>query len=199
MSSLLNKHDNRLWPPPPAVGLTLRHTATAADRRPAAIRLLVLLTAQWPEERLHLMGQRLRLFHRGEMAALWHLGPAPDIGVGARRQRARRADNFAWKSRISSRYSDGMAFRDRPGFGSRQRKEKPPFPTLCAGAQGRDNCPGELRVPGIGVLRNGVATASSPAAPGPRAIRPPASRWRSPGRRARAGRPRTGDGPSDEN
>jgi glucose-6-phosphate 1-dehydrogenase len=46
--------------------------------------------SQRPEERLDLAGQRLGLLHRGEVPAAFHEAPAPDVGEGALRDRARR-------------------------------------------------------------------------------------------------------------
>src|SRR6266496_2735056 len=62
------------------------------------------LAAQRPEEFLHLARQGFRLFHRGEMAAARHRAPAADVGIGARRQRARRPQDLAREFGIAGRH-----------------------------------------------------------------------------------------------
>jgi len=57
------------------------------------------------------MGERLGLLHRREMAAARHIGPAPDIRVGARRERPRRPQDFARECRISCGQADCVTLR----------------------------------------------------------------------------------------
>src|SRR5437016_711702 len=79
-----------------------------------ATSLARLWTAQRSEELAHLVGERLRLLQRGEMAAARHCGPAPDIGVGPFRQRARRTQDLGREVGISHRDVDGAPIGDRP-------------------------------------------------------------------------------------
>src|SRR3989440_6561606 len=69
--------------------------------------------AQRADEFADFVRQRIGLFHRGEMAALLHDRPAPDIAVGSRGEAARRSQDFGREFGIAG--WDGDLSRQRPG------------------------------------------------------------------------------------
>src|SRR5207248_9999182 len=69
--------------------------------------------AERAEEFPNLARQRVGLFHRGEMAALLHDRPAPDIGIGSLGEAARRSQDFGREFGIAG--WDGDRSRQRPG------------------------------------------------------------------------------------
>jgi hypothetical protein len=70
---------------------------------------------QWPEELAHLVGERLRLLQRGEMAAARHYRPTPDVAVCPFCQRAGRPQDLTRELGISRGYIDGSPLGNRPG------------------------------------------------------------------------------------
>src|SRR5882672_7690179 len=69
-------------------------------------------TAERCEELDDFPGERARLLERREVPALLHHRPAPDIGVGLRRERARRAQDFLRELGVADRHADRF---ERPG------------------------------------------------------------------------------------
>src|SRR5687767_6705338 len=65
------------------------------------------------EERFQFRGERLGLLEGGKMAALFHDAPAPDVGVGLLRQRARRSQDFLRELGIADRNVDRLSARNR--------------------------------------------------------------------------------------
>src|SRR5258708_13710076 len=72
-------------------------------------------SAKRAEEVLNLFGKRRWLLHGREMTALFHLGPALDIGVRPLCDGAGRHNDFLRKSGIPGGNRDGLGWRDRPG------------------------------------------------------------------------------------
>src|SRR6185503_10679682 len=68
------------------------------------------------KERFHFRGERLGLLEGGEVAALFHDTPAPNIAVGLLRQRARRAQDFLREVGIADRHVDRPSARNRPAI-----------------------------------------------------------------------------------
>src|SRR5947207_1924918 len=69
--------------------------------------------AERAEEFPNLARQRVGLFHRGEMAALLHDGPAPDIAVGALGETLWRSQDLGREFGIAGWHGDRS--RQRPG------------------------------------------------------------------------------------
>src|ERR1700730_3470924 len=80
----------------------------------AAIGWLGYWTRRGPEELAPLVGERLRLLQRGEMAAARHYGPAPDIGVGPLSQRAGWTQDLGRELSIPGRNVDGLSIGNGP-------------------------------------------------------------------------------------
>src|SRR5207248_8081566 len=88
--------------------------AIVATPMATAMERARLWTPQRPEELAHLVGERLRLLQRGEMAAARHHGPAPDIGVGPLSQRARRTQDLGRELGIPGRDVDSPPIGNGP-------------------------------------------------------------------------------------
>jgi hypothetical protein len=115
------------------------------------VRFESLSAPQHPKEFSHLIGERLWLLQRGEMAAARHDTPPPDVAVGPRRQRPGRADDLARKLSVPrrnlqvadlgecrcARGSKGLRrtywfVRDSAGDRYRRRRRRPRLRTRCS-------------------------------------------------------------------
>src|SRR5258706_12545941 len=114
----------------PAASTTIRAPRVTSGRSGArAKRRTKASTAARSEELDDLGGERVRLFERGEVAALLHHRPALDVGIGLRRERARRAQDFLRKLGGADGNIHGIE-RPRPG---QARGIRPETPTHRAG------------------------------------------------------------------
>src|SRR5579864_1527617 len=89
-------------------------TALLANRMGFAQHPSGVSRAQGAKERADFLRQRLRLLPGGEMAAFGHHAPAADVGVHARRKRARRMEDLLGKLGVAHRHLDGAGNRPRP-------------------------------------------------------------------------------------
>src|SRR5258706_11856140 len=98
----------------PAASTTIRAPRVTSGRSGArAKRRTKASTAARSEELDDLGGERVRLFERGEVAALLHHRPALDVGIGLRPERARRAQDFLRKLGVADGNIDRIE-RPRP-------------------------------------------------------------------------------------
>src|SRR5262245_46688239 len=95
--------------------IPVRIEAPDAVREPLAARAwLIPLLPQRSEERPNVVGERRRLFHRGEVAAARHDRPTAYVSVGTFGQRPWYAQHFTRELAVASRHGDRATFRDRP-------------------------------------------------------------------------------------
>src|SRR5581483_8648523 len=90
----------------------LRRAATIAAAQVGSIPRIS--AAKRPEEGADLLRQEFRLLERGEMAAAFGNGPAPDVRVRALSYGARRAQNLLRKFHVTGGRLDLRAVGNRP-------------------------------------------------------------------------------------